>query len=108
MSSIIEEAKKVKPDIIALSALMTTTMVRMPEVMAGLKAVGLNPPVMVGGAVVTPRMGRKKSEPITAVTVLKRFGWLDSWRNAENRLSSVGEIKIKIICPRGFYFWGCQ
>jgi len=43
-----------RPDILGLSALMTTTMVRMPEILTRLKDEGINIPVMVGGAVVTP------------------------------------------------------
>lgn len=59
VAAIVEEAKRQRPDIIALSALMTTTMVRMPEVIDALKAEGLTPPVMVGGAVVTPEWAEK-------------------------------------------------
>ncbi len=42
-----------KPQIIGLSALMTTTMVKMPEVMKLAEKEGINCPFMVGGAVVT-------------------------------------------------------
>lgn len=50
---IIKIAKEFKPDIIALSALMTTTMVKMPEVIALAKKEGIESLFMVGGAVVT-------------------------------------------------------
>ena len=50
---IIKIAKEFKPDIIALSALMTTTMVKMPEVIEFAKKEGINSLFMVGGAVVT-------------------------------------------------------
>lgn len=50
---IIEAAQTHKADLIGLSALMTTTMVRMPEVIALAKENGLGCKVMVGGAVVT-------------------------------------------------------
>ncbi|MBP8830047.1 MAG: homocysteine S-methyltransferase family protein [Desulfobacter sp.] len=49
---IIEAAQTHKADLIGLSALMTTTMVRMPEVIALAKENGLGCKVMVGGAVV--------------------------------------------------------
>ena len=50
---IIKIAKEFKPNIIALSALMTTTMVKMPEVIALAKKEGIESVFMVGGAVVT-------------------------------------------------------
>ena len=50
---IIEAAEKEKPDIIALSALMTTTMIRMPEVIEKAKLSAIKAAFMVGGAVVT-------------------------------------------------------
>jgi 5-methyltetrahydrofolate--homocysteine methyltransferase len=50
-SVILERAEKEQADIIGLSALMTTTMPRMKEVIAGVKQRGLKCRVMVGGAV---------------------------------------------------------
>jgi len=50
---IVELAAKMKPSCIGLSALMTTTMVRMKEVIAALHSAGIETPVMVGGAVLT-------------------------------------------------------
>ncbi|MCL2705254.1 MAG: homocysteine S-methyltransferase family protein [Spirochaetaceae bacterium] len=50
---IIKIAKEFKPNIIALSALMTTTMVKMPEVIELAKKEEINSLFMVGGAVVT-------------------------------------------------------
>ena len=50
---IIKIAKEFKPDIIALSALMTTTMVKMPAVIELAKKEGIKSMFMVGGAVVT-------------------------------------------------------
>ncbi|NLU51528.1 MAG: dihydropteroate synthase [Clostridiaceae bacterium] len=50
-SRIIEAAKEHKADIIALSALMTTTMGEMPKVMELVRKEGLNCSMMVGGAV---------------------------------------------------------
>jgi 5-methyltetrahydrofolate--homocysteine methyltransferase len=49
LSAVIRE----KPDVVALSALMTTTMPRMEEFVKLLRAKGLKTPVMVGGAAVT-------------------------------------------------------
>ena len=50
---IVEKAVSEKADIIALSALMTTTMVRMEEVANEVQSRGLSVPLLVGGAVVT-------------------------------------------------------
>ncbi|MBI5701053.1 homocysteine S-methyltransferase family protein [Candidatus Saganbacteria bacterium] len=57
--NIIEAAKKHKPDAIALSALLTTTMLEMRYVKESLKAVGLDIPIIVGGAVVTAEYADK-------------------------------------------------
>jgi len=51
--AIIEEAKKTGADLIALSALMTTTMTRMKEVVEAKNAAGLSTKVIIGGAVIT-------------------------------------------------------
>jgi 5-methyltetrahydrofolate--homocysteine methyltransferase len=50
---ILRTAKERKADIICLSALMTTTMQRMKDVVEAVKQEGLSVKVMVGGAVVT-------------------------------------------------------
>ena len=50
---IVSVAKKAKPDVIALSALLTTTMVEMGIVNDELKKAKLDIPLLVGGAVVT-------------------------------------------------------
>lgn len=52
-AKIIEEAKKQDADIIALSALMTTTMLEMKKVVQLRNEVGLRAKVMIGGAVIT-------------------------------------------------------
>lgn len=51
--TIIEKAKETNADWIALSALMTTTMTRMKEVVGIKNAAGLNTKIMIGGAVTT-------------------------------------------------------
>jgi 5-methyltetrahydrofolate--homocysteine methyltransferase len=50
---IINKAKEVDADIIGLSALMTTTMVEMKEVIRRVNEEGLRAKVMIGGAVIT-------------------------------------------------------
>jgi len=50
---IVETARKEKPDVIGLSALMTTTMVNMKDVIALARATGLKTAFLAGGAVVT-------------------------------------------------------
>lgn len=50
---IVEEIKKYRPDIVALSALMTTTVLEMENVIKELRQQDINIPVIVGGAVVT-------------------------------------------------------
>ncbi|MEE9913581.1 MAG: homocysteine S-methyltransferase family protein [Deltaproteobacteria bacterium] len=50
---IIEAAKKEKPDVIGLSALMTTTMVNMKDIITLARARGVHTGFLVGGAVVT-------------------------------------------------------
>ncbi len=50
---IIEAIKKTKPDVVGLSALMTTTMVNMKEIVDLAKGEGFSCPFIVGGAVVT-------------------------------------------------------
>lgn len=57
-SVILDTAEQEKADIIGLSALMTTTMPRMSEVIHGVKERGLHCKVMVGGAVLTDDYAR--------------------------------------------------
>jgi 5-methyltetrahydrofolate--homocysteine methyltransferase len=49
----IEAAKTHGANVVALSALLTTTMVQMKSVIAALQAAGVNTPVIVGGAPLT-------------------------------------------------------
>ncbi|MDC7126285.1 MAG: homocysteine S-methyltransferase family protein [Spirochaetales bacterium] len=76
--SIIEAAIEYKADIVGMSALMTTTMVRMPEVIALAKEKGLNCKFMVGGAVVTRAWAASigaeySSDGVEAVNVASRL-----------------------------------
>ena len=52
-TAIIESMRRSKPDVVGLSALMTTTMVNMEEVIGLARASGYSCPFIVGGAVVT-------------------------------------------------------
>ncbi len=56
---IIETAKKENADVVGLSALMTTTLPAMEETIKKMREAGLNIPVIVGGAVVTPDYAEK-------------------------------------------------
>ncbi len=49
----IEAARASHPDVIALSALLTTTMVQMKAIIQALQAAGVGAPVIVGGAPLT-------------------------------------------------------
>ncbi len=51
----VEAVKETEPDVVAMSALLTTTMIQMPEVIEALKAAGLRDGVkiIIGGAPVT-------------------------------------------------------
>jgi len=51
----VEVSKEKKPDIVAMSALLTTTMPHMKTTIDALKAAGLNMKTMIGGAPVTQR-----------------------------------------------------
>lgn len=55
---IVDEARRIRPDVIGLSALMTTTMPRMREVIDLAKKEGIAGAFMVGGAVVTGDFAR--------------------------------------------------
>ena len=75
---IIAAAKAEKPNVIALSALLTTTMVEMGVVRDELKKAKLNIPLLVGGAVVTQgyadRIGAVYSlDAVGAVALAKKI-----------------------------------
>lgn len=75
---IIEAAKKERPNVIALSALLTTTMVEMGVVKDELKKAKLDIPLLVGGAVVTKgyadRIGANYSlDAVGAVALAKKI-----------------------------------
>ncbi len=55
---VVEAAKREKADIVGLSALMTTTLPAMEETIKAIRKAGLEIPVIVGGAVVTPEYAK--------------------------------------------------
>lgn len=55
---IVAATRKYQADMVALSALMTTTVVEMPKVIEALRKAGLKTKVIVGGAVVTPEYAK--------------------------------------------------
>jgi trimethylamine corrinoid protein len=61
VKTFIEAAKRERPDIIAISALMTTTMIYMPELIKQLNELGIRSQfkVMVGGAPVIPKWAQQ-------------------------------------------------
>lgn len=82
---IIEKVKEIKPDILGLSAMLTTTMANMKEVIDALKEEGLTDdmPVMVGGAPLSPMYaekigGRYSADANEAVVVAKQLLGIES------------------------------
>jgi corrinoid protein of di/trimethylamine methyltransferase len=77
----IEKAEEVNADIIAASAILTTTMAYMPDLIAFLKELGIREKfkVMVGGAPVTPEFAREAGadgygeNAAEAISVAKRL-----------------------------------
>ncbi len=77
-ATIIEAARKEKPDVIGLSALMTTTMVNMKEVITLARAEGISTDFLVGGAVVTREYARSigahfAADGVEAVKVVEKI-----------------------------------
>ncbi|MCC8194366.1 MAG: homocysteine S-methyltransferase family protein [Deltaproteobacteria bacterium] len=77
-AEIVKAARCEKAAVIGLSALMTTTMVRMGETVEMLQREGLSVPVMVGGAVVTPSFAESigahySSDAVDAVRVARQL-----------------------------------
>lgn len=76
---IIQTAKEEKADIIALSALMTTTMVEMKRVIQEAKVQGLKSMVIIGGAVITESYAEEigadgySEDAQTAVVLVKKL-----------------------------------
>ena len=76
--TILDAVRKEKPDVIGLSALMTTTMVHMKDVITLVRAEGLKTDFLVGGAVVTRDYARSigahfAGDGVEAVKVVGRI-----------------------------------
>jgi len=76
--TIIAKAKEENSDVIALSALMTTTMINMKDVITLARANGIQKPFMIGGAVVTEAYAKSigasfASDGVEAVKVVERL-----------------------------------
>ena len=76
--TIIAKAKEENSDVIALSALMTTTMVNMKDVITLARANGIQKPFMIGGAVVTETYANSigasfAKDGVEAVKVVERL-----------------------------------
>lgn len=59
LEKFVEEQKRTKADVVALSALMTTTMMAMPKLINMLKEKSPNVAVMIGGAPINPDVAKK-------------------------------------------------
>ena len=81
----VEKVKELRPDIVGVSALMTTTMVHMPRLIEAIKETGLRGQVkiMVGGAPVLPEWAKEigadgyGESAMEAVRVAKRLAGLE-------------------------------
>jgi 5-methyltetrahydrofolate--homocysteine methyltransferase len=79
VESVLDEAEKHKPDVIGLSALMTTTMTQMGAVIKERDRRGLHIPVVLGGAVVTDSYAKSvgaaafSRDAMEAVEIFKRI-----------------------------------
>ncbi|MBU1975916.1 MAG: homocysteine S-methyltransferase family protein [Nanoarchaeota archaeon] len=87
---IVEEVVKGKPDIIALSALMTTTVIEMEKVIKELRQKGIDVPVIVGGAVVDKDYaGQIKAEySKDALSAVKKINDIIQWSRQKKSLTS--------------------
>jgi len=77
---IIETVKKEKPDLLALSALMTTTAIEMESVIKELRNQGITIPVLLGGAVITEEYshdihGEYSKDALSAVKKVNELIW---------------------------------
>ncbi|MBN1151678.1 MAG: cobalamin-dependent protein, partial [Dehalococcoidia bacterium] len=80
-SRIVEEARAQNPLVIGLSALLSTTMERMGDVIEGLKAVGLRDrvKVIVGGTPVTPAFADSIGADHCAVNAIEGVHMCREW-----------------------------
>jgi len=76
--AVLEAVQNEPVTVVGLSALMTTTMVEMPEIIEALRQAGSTVPVMVGGAVVTGKFATEigahyASDAVSAVKLIDRL-----------------------------------
>ncbi|WP_068550686.1 homocysteine S-methyltransferase family protein [Thermosulfidibacter takaii] len=76
---IVAAAKKYKPDAVGLSALMTTTMMEMKNVIEELKRHGIKVFTMVGGAVVTKEFAESIGADAYAENAVEAVKIMDRW-----------------------------
>ena len=76
---IIEIAKKEKADIIALSSLMTTTMIEMPKIIKMIRENNLSCKVIVGGAVLNENYAKKIGADGYALDAPSAINLINSW-----------------------------
>jgi 5-methyltetrahydrofolate--homocysteine methyltransferase len=81
---IVDEARRLKADVVGLSALMTTTMTEMKHVIAKLAAEGIETVTIVGGAVVTDEFASR-----IGATLYARDG-MDAVRKLTAALEAAG------------------
>jgi len=81
----IEAVKKHNPDIVAMSALLTTTMIEMESVIEGLKKSGLRDKVkiIIGGAPITPEYAEKIGADAAAKDAVEGVRICSEWMMAK-------------------------
>jgi len=80
----VEAVKKNNPDIVAMSALLTTTMIEMESVVKGLKKAGMRNKVkiIIGGAPITPEYAKKIGADAAAKDAVEGVNICKSWVSA--------------------------
>jgi len=81
----VEAVKKHNPDIVAMSALLTTTMVEMENVIESLKKSGLRDKVkiIIGGAPITPEYAKKIGADAAAKDAVEGVRRCSEWVEAK-------------------------
>ncbi len=81
----VEAVKKHKPDIVAMSALLTTTMIEMENVISSLKKAGLRRKlkVIIGGAPITPEYAKKIGADAAARDAVEGVRICNRWVKTE-------------------------
>lgn len=100
----IEAVKENKADILCLSALLTTTMNYMKEVIDALQAAGMRDEVkvMVGGAPVTNAFAQQVGAMVTARMRVKQLPWLVNWFPLNDFYSGKEWKVVRFLLPH----WG--